>query len=412
MRPLRRLIHAAKMVWRNRKRYAFLSVTIVLSFSLLLGYLLYTDGKNYNTYKSVFARDRSIVITSCSSPGTAFWDLFSGKLSEIPDTHCYSLLIGQLNYGNCVVKANQPGHWVDDTVTLYALPGQVFGLYDGLGAPLKIEWREGETREGVRLAPGEALANDALLAMLPEGTAEFRKTLLSPGGDRKRCDVELKLVGTVKSNEASAEYYSERPALYVSRAEWNPVDQPDLWWTQSIVVHSSQPEKVYNLAKNLNPDGWEPQAVYRDQNEALKKQRQDARIKAILTVGLFLLLGINLYSSFSNALNERKFEIGVKRAIGAGAPQIVGQFTLESLLVLLGDLALSVALVTGAGIAYKFFIERTPDDLGRFHVFTLYITPWSVAMFAVCALSLTVVFSLIFSYQATKVQVIDYLKGE
>ena len=43
MRPLRRLIHAAKMVWRNRKRYAFLSVTIVLSFSLLLGYLLYTS---------------------------------------------------------------------------------------------------------------------------------------------------------------------------------------------------------------------------------------------------------------------------------------------------------------------------------------------------------------------------------
>jgi hypothetical protein len=45
-------------------------------------------------------------------------------------------------------------------------------------------------------------------------------------------------------------------------------------------------------------------------------------------------------------------------------------------------------------------------------VFTLYITPWSVAMFAVCALSLTVVFGLLFSYQATRVQVIDYLKGE
>lgn len=413
MRPLRRLIHAAKMVWRNKKRYAFLSVTIVLSFSLLLGYLLYTDSRNYNNYKEIFSRDRSIVILGTEDKSSAYWERVSGQLEKIPDTHAYPMLYTSLPFiGNAIDLANPEGRIEGGGITVNALPQQVFGLYGGFGSTLEIQWREGEAREGIRLAPGEALANEALLSMLPEGAAELSEVFGSHTDPSTRHFVSLKLVGTVKPKDGGGEAQSAQPTLYVSRAEWNPAEQPDLIWSQRIVIHSAQPEKVYQIGKGLGPDTWEPQAVYRDQNEALKKQQQDARIKAILTVGLFLLLGINLYSSFSNALNERKFEIGVKRAIGAGAPQIVGQFTLESLLVLLGDLALSVALVTGAGIAYKFFMERTPDDLGRFHVFTLYITPWSVAMFAVCALSLTVVFSLIFSYQATKVQVIDYLKGE
>ena len=417
MRPLRRLIHAAKMVWRNRRRYAFLSVTIVLSFSLLLGYLLYTDSRNYNNYKEIFSRDRGIVILGTEDKSSAYWERVSGQLEKIPDAHAYPMLYTGLPFiGNAIDLANPELRIEGGGISVFALPQQVFGLYDGFGASLEIQWREGEEREGIRLAPGEALANEALLSMLPEGATELNEAFGSSTDQNIRHFVSLKLVGTVKPKDSGAEAQSRQqntqPTLYVSRAEFNPTELPDLIWSQRIVIHAAQPEKVYQMGKGLGPDTWEPQAVYRDQDRAMEQERQDARIKAILTVGLFLLLGINLYSSFSNALNERKFEIGVKRAIGAGAPQIVGQFTLESLLVLLGDLALSVALVTGAGIAYKFFMERTPDDLGRFHVFTLYITPWSVAMFAVCALSLTVVFSLLFSYQATRVQVIDYLKGE
>ena len=413
MRPLRRLGHAAKMVWRNKKRYAFLSVTIVLSFSLLLGYLLYTDSRNYNNYKEIFSRDRGIVILGTEDKSSAYWERVDRLLEKIHDTHAYPMLSTSLAFiGNAIDPAKPELRIEGGGITVNALPQQVFGLYDGFGSTLEIQWREGEARESIRLAPGEALANEALLSMLPDGATELNEVFGSHTDQDVRHFVKLKLVGTVKPKDSGAEARSTQPTLYVSRAEFNPSEQPDLLWTQRIVIHSPQPEKAYQLGKGLGPGTWVPGAVYRDQDAALKKQQQDARVKAVLTVGLFLLLGINLYSSFSNALNERKFEIGVKRAIGAGAPQIVGQFTLESLLVLLGDLALSVALVTGAGIAYKFFMERTPDDLGRFHVFTLYITPWSVAMFAVCALSLTVVFSLLFSYQATRVQVIDYLKGE
>lgn len=48
--------HAVVMAGRTLKSYALLSVTIVLSFSLLLGYLVYTDSSLYNDYKGGLIR--------------------------------------------------------------------------------------------------------------------------------------------------------------------------------------------------------------------------------------------------------------------------------------------------------------------------------------------------------------------
>ena len=55
--------------------------------------------------------------------------------------------------------------------------------------------------------------------------------------------------------------------------------------------------------------------------------------KYIIAAVLFVILGINLYSAFSNALNERKYEIGIKRAIGAGKKDIMMQFLTEGIIL-------------------------------------------------------------------------------
>ena len=77
----------------------------------------------------------------------------------------------------------------------------------------------------------------------------------------------------------------------------------------------------------------------------LETIRAQKTTKALITCAMLLILGINLYSSFSNALNERKFEIGVKRAIGASGFAIVRQFLYESLTVMVANILVSVALV-------------------------------------------------------------------
>lgn len=56
------IAHAAKMLWRHKSSYAMLSVTIVLSFSLLLGYLAFMDSELYNRYKLIFSARKDVVM--------------------------------------------------------------------------------------------------------------------------------------------------------------------------------------------------------------------------------------------------------------------------------------------------------------------------------------------------------------
>ena len=46
--------HSILMVRRNLKSYLLLSVTILLSFTFLLGYFVYSDSEIYNRYKEYF----------------------------------------------------------------------------------------------------------------------------------------------------------------------------------------------------------------------------------------------------------------------------------------------------------------------------------------------------------------------
>ena len=55
------LIHAVQMVRKNAKSYALLSVTVVLSFSGLLAYLMHTDSSLYNDYKDILSRDSNVI---------------------------------------------------------------------------------------------------------------------------------------------------------------------------------------------------------------------------------------------------------------------------------------------------------------------------------------------------------------
>mgnify|MGYP002869020339 FL=1 len=140
--------------------------------------------------------------------------------------------------------------------------------------------------------------------------------------------------------------------------------------------------------------------------------KTENRLKALICGAMLIILGINLYSCFANALNERRFEIGVKRALGASAGSIVKQFLYESLCVMAVNILVSVALVADIFIVYKFIYERTPNEYGQYFQWTIYISPHSIAMFAVCTITLTVVFSLIFAYKSTQVRIADQLKAE
>ena len=122
---------------------------------------------------------------------------------------------------------------------------------------------------------------------------------------------------------------------------------------------------------------------------------------------MLFLLGINLYSSFSNALERRKYEIGVKRAIGASGGSIMRQFLTESMLVMLVNIVASILIVVEVLVDYKLYVQLVE---GAQWIDSISIH--SILMFLVCSVSLTVAFCLLFAYKSTKVEIAQYLKAE
>jgi ABC-type antimicrobial peptide transport system permease subunit len=175
-----------------------------------------------------------------------------------------------------------------------------------------------------------------------------------------------------------------------------------------VIYNTSNPAYVIEAAEQVGMICFN---VYTKKSEAMREMQIHAQTKMIIVLLMFVLLGINLYGSFSNALDRRRFEVGIKRAIGASKAAIIGQFMWESLLLMIINTFISVVLVFNGFLAYKYYWEAD-RDFNPYWKWTIYMNGTSMAMFVIVTLSLTVLFSVIFAIKATQVQVVEYLKAE
>lgn len=413
--------HAATMVRRKIKSYLFLSVTIVLSFSLFLGYLLYTDASLYNRYKEIFALDRNFVQTGSGS--YASLSLLYEKIGEIGNSACMIDFTTHSNFHTYHISDSEKNHDVGavSSLRVHCIPDHAWGIYSGY-KPATVRWLDGKKHENMTPGEGEMLMSEGIFYGLGLDQMEvpYYTLKIAEQYSSNATYMTLKVVGLLEDEvpllagdvegvfdfDANPEY---DPFVVVSTATLNPLVIEDAYWYCHLLCYTDSPEEV---AYMIEKAGLTPHGVFSQQNEALEQIRNEKGNKAVIACALMLLLGINLYSSFTNALNDRKFEIGVKRAIGASSWSIVRQFLYESLIVMAANIFISIAVVTDVFIAYKFIIERTPDEWGNYTDWIFYISPHSAAMFAVCAVTLTVVFSLIFAYKSTRVEIVQYLKAE
>lgn len=428
-RIFRFMRHAITMVGRNRRSYAMLSVTIVLSFSLLLGYLGWTDSSLYNTYKSTFHKDRNLVYVYQDEFDRGLIELLKEQAAEYNTTANLEILrcrnLGLLN----VFETEEGVPVVSPAPNVLCVPRHSWMLADYF-TPLEVTWLDGESHPDVDLKSGELLVDEqffqalglegenpeiflSLYNVLKMGMYEtleeitFQGTFTVIGTVPSTESISLKFDKEIEEASIAGNYH---PRLLFSMEDLNPDTNTAFDWSSHLVFYTQSPEQVTALARSMNFNGV--QAVYEDQDAALEEMRTVDGTKAAIAAALLLLLGINLYSSFANALNDRKFEIGVKRAIGASGFQIVRQFLYESLLVMGANILASVWLVLTVGLTYKVIFEHIPNASEVYPTFILYISPYSIAMFAVCSIGLTVMFSLIFAYKSTQVQIVDYLKAE
>lgn len=432
MNLLSRLLHAVKMVRRNLRSYRLLSVTIILSFSLLLAYLGYVDSRSCNRYKEVFAQDRRLVFSLAETD--PYTDrVLREKAAELGDTR--SILIHgldgfRLEIPNvALVTGEKP---VDFGVPeILSLPGRVPAVYQTKTdsryrvEQLPVTWLDGQEHPDVALAQEEIIVDEQLYRAVGQVCGGcLHLVLRSDFQPEDRLEGTFRIVGTVpgegqmeirtgegemKGKAVLKSGYT--PRLIFSAAALDPSEHPGVLCTSVITFVSDQPELAAKLIESVHPNSVAIGA-FRAQEEANAAMRAEKRTKALVCVAMLAILGINLFSCFENALSARRFEIGVKRAIGASAGSIVVQFLYEGICVMVLSLLASVALVTNGFLIYKLIYEHTPNAYGQYFQWIIYISPYSIGMFAACSIALTVVFSLIFAYRATQVRIAEQLKAE
>ncbi len=404
--------HACKMLRRNFRGYGLLSVTIVLSFSILLGYLCFVDAALYNRYKELFAAPEQVVIAYT-------YDREPVKIQAFSHMARYADPKAQMYY--YVETAAPLTQFGNVTANLTFLPAGNYPVYqevfskDGTWNAAQ-EIRPILGRTSFSLKENEAIVNESFYAALGgDGTFPMELTVPFSWADGTTAVFSLQIVGVcgdegipqdmVKIAPDASGKMSGIVQIYLPQSILQGKSAADMENPKRAAwFYSENPQKIADCADQLQ---LAVNAVCRTQKSATEQIRVQKATKAAIAAIMLLLLGVNLYSSFSNALAERKYEIGIKRAIGASAWAIVRQFFMEGLLVMLANILLSVLLVADFLCVYKLYRLFAVGEQ-----WVIAVSPYSAAMFGVCSIALTLVFCILFAYRSTQVEVVQYLKAE
>lgn len=407
--------HGTLMMVRTLRNYAMLSMSVVLSFSVLLGYLVYTDSTLFNEYKDVLYKPDGWVSVYDQKKSVGDIAALQKLTEEIP-----SYVMTQYQ-GYHIYNEDQT---VGYNFVIYTVPTACWGLLKANQRPpeqVEITWLDGRESGNVVLGKGEILISKVAYDALLLGKEE---PILPVCVDTKNgwSWMDCKVVGTVDapedfSNTLTVSEKADGKVLtsfhiitFMSQATMDEITkgrQTD-FTMRFVIYNTSNPEYVIKAAEQVGMLCFD---VHTKKSEALRELQLHAQTKMIIVLLMFVLLGINLYGSFSNALERRRFEVGIKRAIGASKAAIIGQFMWESLLLMLCNIFISMVLVFNGFLWYKYY-DAVRTDFNPYWKWTIYMSGTSILMFATVTLALTLLFSVIFAVKATQVQVVEYLKAE
>jgi len=411
--PLRYFRHSFLMIQRNHIVYTKLSVTVVISFSLLFAFLLFTDSRLYNKYKEIFTQPANIVLNSIYGKPAAYHALLSQIKNNIKDADCYGYVTidGICEYENGSINV-RCAFLPSGDMPIYTWDRISFDEGNDIYSAVPI--RLLEENHDFDLKGNEVIINESWYNALIYGGAKepIHIPIRFEWQEGETSDWEVTVIG-VCSDTLQEELLIDKTgstygwgSMYLSAGLLSRADVGKFGISAeySVWVNTIAPEKAIAYARTL---GFSVYSVFEAQQAANAVLKVEKESKAYIAAVILVLLSINLYSSFSNALQERRYEIGVKRALGAGKGDIIRQFLYESLCVLLFDTLLSATIVINLMIGYKLYQVFVLDK--EWVVFTSF---YSVIMFLICSLSLSVVFSLIFAFQSTQVEIISNLREE
>lgn len=406
----KKIRHVFLILYKNLKSYIALSITIVLSFSIFFGYMMFVDTKNYNDYKEIFSAPPNIVLTE---------EQYGLQKTAMVQNMLKTKNIQTSGYSYLEIDAFQP-QYGELYFALNCLPGNLEEIYEQAhlnkdtqvhSYARKIDLIKGRT--SFSLNGNEAIINKSLYEVVgakQEIPFDLNVQLRTLEGNVYHICVSV--VGVCEDGNYAGEIFvNERGNLqgtgnvYVNQNTISDIDPSNFASYEYHTVYiTDEPEQV---ADSISSVGLVGVSVAKAQNEARKEIQIQKQTKAIVLIMLMIILGVNMFGSMTNVISKRQYEIGIKRAIGVCAKDIVLQFFLESLTVMLIDMVASVLLVVMLATGYKLFLFVSTGK-----ILTIYLTTYSVLMFLVACVAILLIFSIFHAYKATQVEIVSQLKSE
>ncbi|WP_302625253.1 ABC transporter permease [uncultured Eubacterium sp.] len=401
---LRSIRNAGNMVNVNKKNYVFLSVTIIISFSALGIYMFYSDSSIFNEHKEILNVSSKVAFIEYENKDIEKVKVLEKKLSEMKKSYSYtSTEIEGLDVSSI---------WrVPSTsiiINIHIIPNNVWAYYYNLTK--RVEMNNGKRNlhiQGKNIIVSQRLYDLMKNRQDNEGNLYLKLPIERDNGSINY--LQFAVSGICNEQVNDWKDYSDDLLEYGGYFDvFMSYDafEEKVYGKHSykLTMYTDYVKEIQNIAKDLGLQISSPLS----EKEVMREQYiSSVKIKEGITIGLLFLLGINLLSCFSNALSERRFEVSVRRAIGASKKNVIFQFFVEGIIVMLVDVCISIAviMITMCGIKlYKWFVLK--------ELWSIRITLYSIFTLSICCVFLSLFFSILFAVMSSKVEIVKYLKGE
>lgn len=127
--------------------------------------------------------------------------------------------------------------------------------------------------------------------------------------------------------------------------------------------------------------------------------------KLVVMIIVMLISGINIFGAMQNSVNERKREIGIKKALGASDGEIMFGFVIENILNIFLSCAFALSITLLGFLIYSFYQRQI-----LFVDYTIFFYKDTIIMFLIFFISCTFGFSLIPAYTASQTNIIETIR--
>lgn len=395
-------VQTVRLIRKNRKTYQRLMVSILLTFTFLFSVFFYIDSSSFNRNKETLS-DPSYLVTvnipdHINRSGTEFKTFFS-QVQSTPDTRIAPVQ-------RFALASYPPLHHVIHSVNYnYNIYPKSFGqlMIQNQPAALQDGSREFKTLDSVfvtsqaqsLLVQSGMIQNGRIQLYLPDrhGRWGFKDWTVQTTVDASELTLQVRNVGGHLTGNVEVFI----PGEAVNREAFGEGLE------EQFLIFTPYAIDILNLARRYEFDA---SASAQPQVHSRADMRQSIQLKWILGSLIFLVLAVNLQGSFANALKERRYEIGLRRALGAAPQDIVMQFFKESVLLILTGALLALFLVVDGFLLFRLFCYFTSAQ-----IYTIVLTASSVLTMLTMTGSLLLLTGLSFSVSAMETNIVSALQG-